>query len=79
MSDSEEDMPINCDDCGQVFATLHDLQRHVIKIRCPEGTIDEPPTKKMKTYVGKSDLTDIFKNDTFQYLKYEAEGHNKPL
>jgi hypothetical protein len=27
MSNSE-DMP-NCDDCGQVFATLHDLQRHV--------------------------------------------------
>jgi hypothetical protein len=79
MSDSEEDMPLNCYDCGQVFATLHDLQRHVIKLRCPELTIDEPPTKKVKTDVGMSDLTDIVKNDTFQYLKYVAEKHNSPL
>jgi hypothetical protein len=35
MSDLE-DMP-NCDDCGQVFATLHNLQRHV-KLWCPERT-----------------------------------------
>jgi hypothetical protein len=75
MSDSEENRP-NCDDCGQVFATLNDLQRHV-KLRCPDGTIDEPPTKKVKTDVGMSDLTDISKNVTFQYLKYKAEDHNK--
>jgi hypothetical protein len=78
MSDSEEDMPINCDDCGQVFATLHDLRRHVIQLQCHEGTINEPPTKKMKTDVGISDLTDISKNATFQYLKYKSEDHNKP-
>jgi hypothetical protein len=35
MSDLE-DMS-NCDDCGQVFATIHDLQRHV-KLWCPERT-----------------------------------------
>ena len=46
----EEDMP-SCDDCGLLFETMHDLQRHV-KTWCPENTtkrrIDEdiaPPPK----------------------------------
>jgi hypothetical protein len=75
MSDSEEDMPC-CDDCGQVFATLHDLQKHV-KLRCPEGTIEEPSTKKVKADLVMSDLTDIAKNATFQFLNYKTKDHNK--
>jgi hypothetical protein len=33
--------------------------------------------KKVTADVGMSDLTDIVKNATFQYLKYKAKDHNK--
>ena len=50
-SQNEEDMP-SCDDCGLLFETMHDLQRHV-KTWCLENTakrrMDEdkaPPSKR---------------------------------
>ena len=39
-----EIMAFACDDCGTMFDTVHDLQRHV-KSSCPEGP---PATKKAK-------------------------------
>ncbi len=52
VDDDDDTMPC-CDDCGLVFETHHDVQRH-IKTWCPDkrpATIDkaeEPPTKMLK-------------------------------
>ncbi len=35
-----------CDDCGLLFDSTHDVQRHVKRGWCPEN--NEPPAKKMK-------------------------------
>lgn len=37
----------SCDDCGLLFDTAHDVQRHVKRGWCAENT-HEPPTKKQK-------------------------------
>jgi hypothetical protein len=79
-SDEDDDddpfanMP-SCEDCGLVFGTHYDLQKHV-KLWCV-GAIDEPPTKKVKVDIGESGPLDIAKNKTFRYLHYKAKDHNK--
>ena len=45
--DTEETMDKGqaCDDCGQLFDTVHDVQRHIKNGRCPENG---KPTKRMR-------------------------------
>ena len=46
-SDIMENKGQPCDDCGQLFDTVHDVQRHVKRGWCPESN-DDPPAKKQK-------------------------------
>ncbi|KAL4229753.1 hypothetical protein ACF0H5_010142 [Mactra antiquata] len=80
-----------CDDCGQLFDTVHDVQRHVKRGWCPES--NEPASNKMKTddveissdidenegYLHLWQAAQRQSNDRFNalYDKYIAEGENK--
>ena len=72
-----------CDDCGQLFDTVHDVQRHVKNGWCPENdkpmkrkideNDEEEPKAKWMKLDGDSD------NDGFEKLwnKAKARGENK--
>jgi hypothetical protein len=65
-----EDMP-NCDDCGQVFATIHDLQRHV-KLWCPERT-----SPKRKREDDDDDDSDDDKVVNTKWINYEGDDEEE--
>ncbi|KAL4240629.1 hypothetical protein ACF0H5_001420 [Mactra antiquata] len=82
-NNSEEEMKNKgqaCDDCGQLFDTIHDVQRHVKRGWCPEST--EPSTKKRK-YEELSDSDDgdsVEDNEAFRQLwKRARESNNQKL
>lgn len=75
-------MPDNvCDDCGLLFDSAHDVQRHVKRGWCPEN--NEPPFKKQKLEVtNESDSDnneDIEENKGYQKLweKAKERGEDK--
>jgi len=59
-----EEMP-SCDDCGLMFETMHDLQRH-IKQWCPENK-----SLKRKRDEDDEDIPD--KKSKFEWIPYESE------
>jgi uncharacterized C2H2 Zn-finger protein len=63
-----------CDDCGLLFDSAHDVQRHVKCGWCPES--NEPPTKKMKTEQSELD-DDAEENEGYQHLWHVAQSQSK--
>ncbi|WAR24132.1 YMD3-like protein [Mya arenaria] len=84
IDDQEETMAEKakpCDDCGLLFDSIHDVQRHVKSGWCPETreTIGEPPEKRRKTEEESDDAmdVDIEENDGFRHLWEIAHKENR--
>ncbi|WAR05103.1 LOW QUALITY PROTEIN: hypothetical protein MAR_020472 [Mya arenaria] len=67
----------NCDDCGALFDTTHDVQRHVKSGWCPESR--EPPAKRPRTEEDSENepKEDIEENDGFIHIWKIAQKQNK--
>ncbi|WAR11149.1 LOW QUALITY PROTEIN: hypothetical protein MAR_036225 [Mya arenaria] len=67
----------NCDDCGALFDTTHDVQRHVKSGWCPESR--EPPAKRPRTEEDSENepKEDIEENDGFIHLWEIVQKQNK--
>ncbi|KAL4231838.1 hypothetical protein ACF0H5_009414 [Mactra antiquata] len=63
-----------CDDCGQLFDTVHDVQRHVKRGWCPES--NEPASKKMKTDDNEIS-SEINENEGYLHLWQAAQRQSK--
>ncbi|WAR02810.1 YMD3-like protein, partial [Mya arenaria] len=70
-----------CDDCGLLFDSAHDVQRHVKRGWCPETreTIGEPPVKRRRTEEKSDDAMedDLEENDGFLHLWEIAHKETK--
>ncbi|WAR23034.1 hypothetical protein MAR_036703 [Mya arenaria] len=70
-----------CDDCGLLFDSAHNVQRHVTRGWCPETreTMGEPPVKRRRTEEQSDDAMedDIEENDGFLHLWEIAHKENK--
>jgi len=65
-----------CDDCGQLFDTVHDVQRHVKRGWCPEN--NEPPAKKQKTADDVMETyEDVEDNQGYQHMWHLAQNLGK--
>jgi uncharacterized C2H2 Zn-finger protein len=65
-----------CDDCGLLFDSTHDIQRHVKRVWCPE-TI-EPPAKKAKKEESNDIIEeDVNDNEDYQHLWHVAQSCGK--
>ena len=66
-----------CDDCGLLFDSAHDVQRHVKSGWCPESR--EPPAKRPRTEKHSDDEPDedIEENDGFIHLWEITQKQNK--
>ncbi|WAR05156.1 YMD3-like protein [Mya arenaria] len=69
-----------CDDCGQLFESGHDVQRHVKSGWCPENR--EPPAKRAKLdeKITDEEITDdsVEDNTGYQHIWYLARGYSIP-
>jgi hypothetical protein len=61
-----------CDDCGLLFDTAHDVQRHVKRWWCPEN--NEPPAKKQKIEDESVIDEGVEDNDGYKHLWNLAES-----
>ncbi|WAQ96109.1 hypothetical protein MAR_028799 [Mya arenaria] len=70
-----------CDDCGLLFDSAHDVQRHVKRGWCPEPreTMGEPPAKRPRTDEHSDDAMDVDteENDGFRHIWEIAHKENK--
>ena len=67
-----------CDDCGLLFDSVHDVQRHVKSGWCPENS--EPPSKKRKVEVdedSENDDENVDENEGFCTLWKIAKQSTK--
>ncbi len=66
-----------CDDCGLLFDSAHDVQRHIKRGWCPEN--DESPAKKTKLEKQESEEYDdnVEDNDGYVSLWIEARSTNE--
>ena len=60
-------MFVDCLDCGALFVSPLDLQRH-IKGHCPEMQNDKPPLKKMKTSESDDEDVELLDDSSFDFL-----------
>lgn len=65
-----------CDDCGLLFDSVHDVQRHVKRGWCPEN--DEPPSKKAKTEESENEIDDdVEENEGYKRLWHLSQSCSK--
>ena len=65
-----------CDDCGLLFDSTHDVQRHVKRGWCPEN--GDPPAKKTK-HEESNDVIDedVEDNEGYLHLWHLAQSYGK--
>lgn len=65
-----------CDDCGLLFDSSHDVQRHVKSGWCPEN--NEPPAKRAKTENNNEEIDEALEdNNGFKQLWHLAQCYSK--
>ncbi|XP_053403263.1 uncharacterized protein LOC123555221 [Mercenaria mercenaria] len=67
-----------CDDCGLLFDSGHDVQRHVKSGWCPENK--EPPSKRARTEEDENQMDDdVEDNEGYKHLWHLAKGCSKKV
>jgi uncharacterized C2H2 Zn-finger protein len=64
-----------CDDCGLLFDSTHDVQRHVKRVWCPEKI--EPLAKKAKKEESNVIEEDVDDSEDYQHLWHVAQSCGK--
>lgn len=65
-----------CDDCGLLFDSAHDVQRHVKRGWCSEN--DEPPAKRAKREDGENLIDeDVEDNEGYKHLWQLSQDYGK--